>query len=137
MWPLMHVVENGMLRTDAGLPAHPDVRGVQFDLHHVSGAHPPALGHAMNQGLVQVKYKRLLRRMSIGLQVDVGWLAARDERPGRRGCSRVLGQSTGRGSRRFEMGRYILLLGTAARAPNRASRLALFMFALPEVLLAV
>lgn len=48
MRPLVHVVEYRVLRTDAGLSTHADVRRVQLYLDHVTRAHPAALGHAVD-----------------------------------------------------------------------------------------
>lgn len=137
MWPLVYVVENRMLRTDAGLPAHPNIRGVQLDFNHVSGAHAPAFGHAVDERFVQIQYECLLRHTFSGLQINVRRLPPRDERSRGRRCSRVPRQRTSGGRRRFEMGRDVLLLGTAARAPSRGARRALFMLALPKRLVAV
>lgn len=85
MWPFVNIVQDGMLGSQNRLSADARPRRVQPDLHHVAGADAAALGHAVDERLVQVEDERLeILRVGRRKVVDVRRLAARDERPRRR-----------------------------------------------------
>lgn len=90
MRTLMHIIEDRMLRAEGLCAAASDVRGIKADLDHVPGTHAPALGHAVDQGLVEVEDQRLHVFRVDGLLVrHVGRLASRDQRPRRRRRLRI------------------------------------------------
>ena len=53
--PLVHIVQDGVLRADAGLATYTDVCRAELDLDHVSAVHAAALRHAVDQRLIQVE----------------------------------------------------------------------------------
>lgn len=96
MGSFMDVVEDGMLRSNTGLPAHAHIGCIQLHLDHMSAAHPATLRHAVDQSLVQIEDQCLLWRLSVRLEVDIGWLSAGNQWPRRCWCLGVLCQSPSR-----------------------------------------
>lgn len=118
MRPLVHPIQDGMLRAQRHLmTASAGVCLIQAHLHHVAGAHAPALGHAVYQCLVQIKNQRLLVRPVQRFYVQIGGLSSRNQRPRRRRCPGVSRQGSRGGGRGLELGGDVgngVALGTGA-----------------------
>ena len=69
--PLVHVIQNRVLGADRGLPPCGYVGGVEAYLDHVSRAHASALGHAVDQRLIEIEDQRLQLVWLWGFYVDV------------------------------------------------------------------
>lgn len=89
----VHVVQYGHLWTkDNSAPTNGTL---ELDFHHVSGAHPSALGHAVDQRLIQVDDQCLFGCLG-AMREDIRGLASWHERPR---CSRSTGIFQLRGGR--------------------------------------
>lgn len=89
----MYVVQDRYLGPE--YHAIPSYRTLELDFDHVTSAHPPTLGHTVNQGLIQIDDEGLLWRVGI-ISHDIGGLSPRNERAWRGRGSRVLELCGGR-----------------------------------------
>jgi hypothetical protein len=80
VWALMYVVQYRYLRTENH--AIPSNGTLKLDFDHMTSAHSAALGHTVNQGLIQVDDKSLLGRIRV-ISHDIRGLTARNQRPRR------------------------------------------------------
>lgn len=55
----MYIIQYWMLGTNASIASRPN-KCVELNLDHMAGAHAPAFGHTMDQGLVEVKDESFL-----------------------------------------------------------------------------
>jgi len=104
---LVDVVENWVLRPNRCLPACPNQRRVQSHFHHVAGTHTSALGHAVDQRLVEVENERLLVLERRRFQIQVRGLASRDQRSWRSRSLGVPSESADGGGGRLELCGYV------------------------------
>lgn len=134
MRPLVHIIQDRVLRPNARLPANAHVRRGQPHLDHVSRAHAPAFAHAVDERLVEVQYQRLLVASIGRLEVHVTWLAARYQRPRRGRRPGVFGERTDGRGRGFELGRDVIWREAAVAG---ADGLGFLVFPLSEGVLRV
>ena len=53
VWSLMHIVEDGVLRSDYCSTSDPD-GGAEFDFHHMSSTHSAAFRETVDKSFVKV-----------------------------------------------------------------------------------